>query len=122
MYFFKVKKRVSIVLSTLKYLSEACGVDQFVSYYIIVIDKEWISSLFIYFKKEKLQEMMMQFYRIYSSSPLELYLAAFDDSEYFETLIKLLENLLSQEKNIKKLPIALSTDKTKEEGINEFII
>jgi len=46
--------------------------------------------------------MLLQYYRIYESNPVELYIAAFENSTYFETLLNLLENIVSQERNLKK--------------------
>jgi len=46
--------------------------------------------------------MILQFRRIYFSDPLNLYAAAFENNEYYLTLVSLFETIIAQETIAKK--------------------
>ena len=65
-----------------------------------------LSFIFIFcllkIKRDKLKEMILQFRRIYFSDPLSLYVASFENNEYYQTLVGLIETIIAQEMIAKK--------------------
>lgn len=54
------------------------------------------------FQKDTFLQIVKHFYEIYASSPLDVYLAAFSETNFRKTLFQLVESLLAQEKTAKK--------------------